>query len=627
MSNNKTTSNNTTTSSSTTSVIKTKGGEDLYVHMPDASDKEIDDLYRNEEILSKAVKDLAVGASLDQKYKANYEVILNSVSEEKSKKAKELACQFIPTYAAYFPTLSDEVINRQLDLCEESERSIRIKAIKGLPKICQYKKDNVFQIASVLSQLLKEDDQLEAQQVQDSFLELFDIDCKSSFDALLQQIANPTTTVVGESPELARERSTEFFKLVLKQKHALIDEQTENVIVKELQSLLKDTTTSNDDAVAEKKIEQFRLFLSILSRLKMFRQDGSKWMNFLRSHSPLAVENTENNLNLANRDDKFKLKKFIAFLRAAKGGMKTVKDNHPYFNYLVSVGVNQLDQLKSGENKDEDLALEIVRIMAEIADFCSESTARNYLKMVYEGFMKEIPTTTATTSESSSPSLNFSHIECFLYTFHQLAKKAPGALNETCGIKIVTGQPSDNLADFSKLREEMIQKLKTLETTTKPYLDKLNTYIKKLKEDKEKNRDEIRTQNQTRDCLDNIIQMTRALKKKTPDFIGYETLTPSWIAQRKKAKNQKRKGYNQSRGNKYQNPLKRRQYQQQGSSSSEGGRRSYSYGGGKRYDNNEYRGNRDNRDNRDYRDNRDNRDNRRSYGGQGGRGRRFNNRR
>ena len=32
--------------------ITTKGGEILYVHIPDASDREIEELYKNEEILS-----------------------------------------------------------------------------------------------------------------------------------------------------------------------------------------------------------------------------------------------------------------------------------------------------------------------------------------------------------------------------------------------------------------------------------------------------------------------------------------------------------------------------------------------------------------------------------------------
>ncbi|KAI3748639.1 hypothetical protein L6452_11878 [Arctium lappa] len=56
--------------------------------------------------------------------------------------------------------------------------------------------------------------------------------------------------------------------------------------------------------------------------------------------------------------------------------------------------------------------------------------------------------------------MNFTYVECLLYTFHHLANKAPNATNNLCGYKIVTGQPSDRLGeDFTEFYKDFTERL------------------------------------------------------------------------------------------------------------------------------------------------------------------------
>ncbi len=45
-----------------------------------------------------------------------------------SSKAKQLAAQLIPRFFKYFPSLSAQAINAQLDLCEEDELGVSFPA-------------------------------------------------------------------------------------------------------------------------------------------------------------------------------------------------------------------------------------------------------------------------------------------------------------------------------------------------------------------------------------------------------------------------------------------------------------------------------------------------------------------
>lgn len=82
-----------------------------------------------------------------------------------------------------------------------------MNAIKGLPLICQDKKENVGNISSVIGQLLVEEDKIELDTVKNAFLQLFRIDTMAAMTTLFQQIESQE-----QEDEKAREQAIAFLK-------------------------------------------------------------------------------------------------------------------------------------------------------------------------------------------------------------------------------------------------------------------------------------------------------------------------------------------------------------------------------------------------------------------------------
>src|SRR5690348_13349614 len=96
--------------------------------------------------------------------------------------------------------------------------------------------------------------------------------------------------------------------------------------------------------------------------------------------------------------------------------------------------------------------LPLLMLIAEMSVYSLADEARVILPAIYDLFCSHVPT------NQTDIKINYTHIECLLYIFHQLASKAPGSLKNVCGIKIMTGQPSD----YEGNEEEMEKKRKDL---------------------------------------------------------------------------------------------------------------------------------------------------------------------
>lgn len=421
-----------------------------------------------------------------------------------------------------------------MDLCDDEDRTLRIQAIKGLPKLCQLWNSQIHIITSVLVQLLRDADAGETQILKDCLNELMDLDAKTCFASALQQIATPSS---GDEAIL-REKAIDYLSEIMKKKHINLqfeDEKVQEQFLKDAEKILSIFTSSSETfSNHEKEAENMRLFLSLISKLKMFKNDTVAWMKFLKKHCPVDVES---NLNLKDDADKWKLRKFLSFLRAAKKGMTEQKENSPYFPFLMKHVFPNLKELQNSNAEDDKLRVATLRTIAEISHCTSEYYSRTFIPTIYDALKSEIPE-----KADASAMMNFTNIECYLFIFHRLAIKSPGSLNAVCGIKIITGQPSDTFGDFKHLRQEMIQKLTVLEQICSPYVGRLKSLVAQLKkEGKEKNAEEVRSKTQIFKCIENVITLAKALKKPRPEFIQFSNLMPSWIAMRKKLKKHKRK--------------------------------------------------------------------------------------
>ncbi|RVX03886.1 Apoptosis inhibitor 5-like protein API5 [Vitis vinifera] len=101
----------------------------------------------------------------------------------------------------------------------------------------------------------------------------------------------------------------------------------------------------------------------------------------------------------------------------------------------------------------EERKLDLLKNLAEFSPYATPQDSRQLLPAVVQLLKKYMP------RRRTGEEMNFTYVECLLYTFHHLAYKTPNATNSLCGYKIVTGQPSDRLGeDFSDYYKDFMER-------------------------------------------------------------------------------------------------------------------------------------------------------------------------
>jgi len=117
--------------------------------------------------------------------------------------------------------------------------------------------------------------------------------------------------------------------------------------------------------------------------------------------------------------------------------------------------------------------LKLLKTTAELSEFITASDSRLSLQIIYPILLNYLPKKPK--EGEQNPIINFSFIECLLFIFYQMGKKAPGSLNGICGIKIITGQPQDqDLGDYKEKFEILNNLLLFLNEQTENYLKALS---------------------------------------------------------------------------------------------------------------------------------------------------------
>lgn len=98
-----------------------------------------------------------------------------------------------------------------------------------------------------------------------------------------------------------------------------------------------------------------------------------------------------------------------------------------FFAYMVSQVIPLLSDLPVAE-EGEDSKLEVLKVCAEMSPCrLSDETVKSSVEPVYNLLLEYMPLPPSdeeekTSDESSEPKLQFSYVECLIFTFHQLAK-------------------------------------------------------------------------------------------------------------------------------------------------------------------------------------------------------------
>ncbi|KAJ6416674.1 hypothetical protein OIU84_002526, partial [Salix udensis] len=168
-------------------------------------------------------------------------------------KAKQLAAQLIPRFFKFFPELSSQAVETQIDLIEQ------VQAIRGLPLFCKDTPEYLSKIVDILVQLLAAEEIVERDAVLKALMSLLRQDVKASLSALFKHIG---TVEEPSTDELIREKVLSFVRdKVFPLKAELLRPQEE--MERHITDLIK--KSSEDVTGAE-----FTMFMDFLKKLTIF---------------------------------------------------------------------------------------------------------------------------------------------------------------------------------------------------------------------------------------------------------------------------------------------------------------------------------------------------------------------
>uniref|UniRef100_U3ILE9 Apoptosis inhibitor 5 n=1 Tax=Anas platyrhynchos platyrhynchos TaxID=8840 RepID=U3ILE9_ANAPP len=348
----------------------------------------VEELYRNYGILADATETAG-------QHKDAYQAILDGVKG--GAKEKRLAAQFIPKFFKHFPELADSAINAQLDLCEDEDVSIRRQAIKELPQFATG--DNLPRVADILTQLL----QKLLSNVLKARLQTFKIICL--FSQILQ----------GE--DIVRERAIKFLSTKLKTlPEEVLTKEVEEFILTESKKVLEDVTG-----------EEFVLFMKILSGLKSLQTVSGRQQLVELVAEQADLEQT------FNPTDPDCVDRLLQCTRQAVPLFSKNVHSTKFVTYFCEHVLPNLGSLTTPV-EGVDIQLEVLKLLAEMSSFCGDmEKLESNLKKLFDKLLEYMPlppeeAENGENASSEEPKLQFSYVECLLYSFHQLGRKLPDFL-------------------------------------------------------------------------------------------------------------------------------------------------------------------------------------------------------
>lgn len=377
------------------------------------------------EVLYKYFGVLADAKEKAGEHEAEYLAILEAVKGGPSE--KRLASQFIARFFKYFPNCAEKALDAQFDLCEDDDVTIRKQAIKDLPSLCRGALEHVPKISNVLTQLLQSDDNTELSLVQCSLITLLKVDPKGTLGGIFTQILQ------GE--DIIRERAIKF----LKNKMVTLDDDlwtkdVEDFVIAETRKVLQDVTG-----------DEFMAFMKILSSLKSMKtmQGRQQMVEIVAEQADLDKEFDASDPDVVDR--------LIQCLKQVVPLFSKNVHSTRFFVYMCDNVLPVLNEVTGSEEDDGqqgalDIQLEILKLFAEMSEHCGQiEKVEERANVIYNTLIEFMPLPPSeenleNTDSNTEPKLLFSHVECLMYAFHQVAGKCPQIL--------AAEQNAERLKDF-----------------------------------------------------------------------------------------------------------------------------------------------------------------------------------
>ncbi|XP_050672661.1 apoptosis inhibitor 5 isoform X2 [Leptidea sinapis] len=449
----------------------------------------IEKLYQNYGLLADAKDDIS-------KHEKEYLEILAAVKG--SDKEKRLASQFIAKFFSSFPSLAEQAIEAQFDLCEDDDIAIRKQAIKELPTMCKTSKEHTQRIADILAQLLQSEDQTEVNVVTNSLLAVLKIDPKEALAGLFLQIHQSTDS---DAPnETVRERCIKFIATKVKQLgREIINKEAEDLIIAEGKKLLEDVVA-----------EEFEHIMDLLKWSRLGKTPAGK-KELTQIIAALAF--TPNDWHIEDPDY---VDRLLQCSQHAIPLFSTQVDSTQFVNIFCDHVLPKWNEITTTEG-GTDVKLELLKTFAEITEFCGEiENPQDKINVVYNVLMNYLPeaplpseddiqdkekkSETKEDESKSGPSLQFSHVEYALYALHTLCRKSPEALG----------------ADVDRLKALRLR-LQYTARLTQGYIKKLKE-VTRGKKGEDENSDDNKLKVAALKTTSNINTLIRDIFRTPPSF-------------------------------------------------------------------------------------------------------------
>uniref|UniRef100_A0A8C3YUL2 Apoptosis inhibitor 5 n=1 Tax=Catagonus wagneri TaxID=51154 RepID=A0A8C3YUL2_9CETA len=289
----------------------------------------------------------------------------------------------------------------------EQVGQIRRQAIKELPQFATG--ENLPRVADILTQLLQTDDSAEFNLVNNALLSIFKMDAKGTLGGLFSQILQ------GE--DIVRERAIKFLSTKLKTlPDEVLTKEVEELILTESKKVLEDVTG-----------EEFVLFMKILSGLKSLQTVSGRQQLVELVAEQADLEQT------FNPSDPDCVDRLLQCTRQAVPLFSKNVHSTRFVTYFCEQVLPNLSSLTTPV-EGLDIQLEVLKLLAEMSSFCGDmEKLETNLRKLFDKLLEymPLPPEEAENGENAGneePKLQFSYVECLLYSFHQLGRKLPDFL-------------------------------------------------------------------------------------------------------------------------------------------------------------------------------------------------------
>uniref|UniRef100_A0A673U5G6 Apoptosis inhibitor 5 n=1 Tax=Suricata suricatta TaxID=37032 RepID=A0A673U5G6_SURSU len=289
----------------------------------------------------------------------------------------------------------------------EQVGQIRRQAIKELPQFATG--ENLPRVADILTQLLQTDDSAEFNLVNNALLSIFKMDAKGTLGGLFSQILQ------GE--DIVRERAIKFLSTKLKTlPDEVLTKEVEELILTESKKVLEDVTG-----------EEFVLFMKILSGLKSLQTVSGRQQLVELVAEQADLEQT------FNPSDPDCVDRLLQCTRQAVPLFSKNVHSTRFVTYFCEQVLPNLSSLTTPV-EGLDIQLEVLKLLAEMSSFCGDmEKLETNLRKLFDKLLEYMPlppeeAENGENAGSEEPKLQFSYVECLLYSFHQLGRKLPDFL-------------------------------------------------------------------------------------------------------------------------------------------------------------------------------------------------------